>query len=214
MHCPPSFAGHIGGSKILAESNWEYFLSSLAGLAAPREAGDTNRLRARVDGLKARTTQADMLVSMNALEFSNLAELLPRIRVPVLVVHPPEQQWVSQEEASRTAALAPNGRLVVLKGADFFGGVEAANAITSFFEDMQTAVNAKGSEIDEGRHDLSHREVEVLRLVAVGKTNREIADELFISLNTVMRHVSHIYDKAGVSNRAQAAVYARVHGIA
>jgi len=60
---------------------------------------------------------------------------------------------------------------------------------------------------------LSVREAEVLRLVATGKSNQQIADELVISLNTVNRHVSNIYAKTGSANRAQAAVYARDHGL-
>jgi NarL family two-component system response regulator LiaR len=55
---------------------------------------------------------------------------------------------------------------------------------------------------------LSEREVEVLRLVATGRTNQQIADELFISLNTVARHVSNIFNKADVANRTEATAYA------
>ena len=55
---------------------------------------------------------------------------------------------------------------------------------------------------------LTQREVEVLRLVAEGKTNREIAEELFISLRTVANHVTNILSKTGAANRAQAATYA------
>jgi DNA-binding NarL/FixJ family response regulator len=55
---------------------------------------------------------------------------------------------------------------------------------------------------------LTHREVEVLRLLAQGKTDREIAEELFISHHTVMRHVSHILSKLDVDSRSAAAVSA------
>jgi DNA-binding CsgD family transcriptional regulator len=55
---------------------------------------------------------------------------------------------------------------------------------------------------------LSEREVDVLRLLAQGKGNQQIADELVISLNTVRRHVSNILDKTGLSNRTEAGVYA------
>jgi DNA-binding NarL/FixJ family response regulator len=61
---------------------------------------------------------------------------------------------------------------------------------------------------------LSEREVEVLRLVALGKTNQQIADELVISLNTVLRHVSSIFNKTGAANRMEAANYARARGLA
>jgi DNA-binding NarL/FixJ family response regulator len=47
--------------------------------------------------------------------------------------------------------------------------------------------------------------VEVLRLVAAGRSNREISNELEISVNTVDRHVSNILTKIGASNRAEAA---------
>ena len=60
---------------------------------------------------------------------------------------------------------------------------------------------------------LSEREVEVLRLVALGKTNSQIADELVISVNTVQRHVGNILTKTGQANRTQAASYAHRAGI-
>ena len=58
---------------------------------------------------------------------------------------------------------------------------------------------------------LSDREVQVLRLLSAGKTNRHIAQELFISDRTVARHVSNIFDKLGVSTRAGATAWAYQH---
>jgi DNA-binding CsgD family transcriptional regulator len=55
---------------------------------------------------------------------------------------------------------------------------------------------------------LTPREIEVLRLVATGKTNRAIAGELFLSEKTVARHVSNIFTKLGLSSRAAATAYA------
>jgi DNA-binding CsgD family transcriptional regulator len=63
-------------------------------------------------------------------------------------------------------------------------------------------------------HGLSDREVEVLRLIAAGRSNQQIADELVISLNTSRRHVSNIFDKIDVGNRAEATAYAKDHGLA
>jgi DNA-binding CsgD family transcriptional regulator len=60
---------------------------------------------------------------------------------------------------------------------------------------------------------LSEREVQVLRLVAAGKTNRAIADQLFISEKTVARHVSNIFDKLGVSSRTGATAWAFQHDL-
>jgi DNA-binding NarL/FixJ family response regulator len=58
---------------------------------------------------------------------------------------------------------------------------------------------------------LSLREVQVLRLVAAGKTNRSIADELFLSEKTVHRHLSNIFAKLDVSSRSAATAYAFEH---
>jgi len=60
---------------------------------------------------------------------------------------------------------------------------------------------------------LSEREVEVLRLVAAGKSNRDIADALVISPNTAAHHVRNIFGKIGAANRVEAASYATRHGL-
>jgi DNA-binding NarL/FixJ family response regulator len=60
---------------------------------------------------------------------------------------------------------------------------------------------------------LTPREVQVLRLVAAGKTNRSIAGELFISEKTVARHLSNVFVKLDLSNRAAATAYAYEHGL-
>lgn len=60
---------------------------------------------------------------------------------------------------------------------------------------------------------LSEREIEVLRLLSTGLSNKEIAPLLFISESTVKTHVEHIIHKLGVSDRVQAAVWAARHGL-
>jgi DNA-binding NarL/FixJ family response regulator len=60
---------------------------------------------------------------------------------------------------------------------------------------------------------LTPRELEVLRLIARGETNRAIGESLVISEKTVSRHVSNIFDKLGVSSRSAATAYAYDHGL-
>ena len=60
---------------------------------------------------------------------------------------------------------------------------------------------------------LTDREVEVIRLLASGKSNKEIADQLFLSPKTVARHLSNIFTKTGAGSRAAATAYAYDHGL-
>lgn len=62
--------------------------------------------------------------------------------------------------------------------------------------------------------DLTERELEVLRLIGTGATNREIADQLVVSEGTVKNHVSNILSRLGLRDRTQAALYAHEHGLA
>ena len=60
---------------------------------------------------------------------------------------------------------------------------------------------------------LTNREIEVLRLLVRGLSNKEIAERLVISRKTAGSHVEHIYSKIGVSNRARASLFAMKHGL-
>ncbi len=62
-------------------------------------------------------------------------------------------------------------------------------------------------------HGLTTREIEVLRLVAAGESNRAIAAELVISEHTVARHLQNIYAKLDVSSRTAASAFAHAHGL-
>ncbi|HZQ35959.1 MAG TPA: LuxR C-terminal-related transcriptional regulator [Dehalococcoidia bacterium] len=60
---------------------------------------------------------------------------------------------------------------------------------------------------------ISPREVEVVRLIAAGRSTREIAAALSIAEGTVERHLTNLYGKIGVRNRAEATSYAHRHGL-
>ena len=72
--------------------------------------------------------------------------------------------------------------------------------------DASSAATPAGAEL---REPLSERELEVLALVASGKSNVEIASSLFVSLSTVKTHINNLYRKLGVRSRTQAIARAR-----
>jgi DNA-binding CsgD family transcriptional regulator len=78
--------------------------------------------------------------------------------------------------------------------------------------DEEVSVTARDG-VQSGATTLSPREMDVLRLLVDGKSDREIAAELFISHHTVMRHVSHILGKLGVESRTAAATWAVRHDL-
>jgi DNA-binding NarL/FixJ family response regulator len=89
------------------------------------------------------------------------------------------------------------------------------DAAKRLFEELGAdyCLNRLPEQTERGRSHgpLSDRESQVLRLLAAGKTNRELAEALFISEKTVARHVSNIFDKLGVSTRTGAAAWAYEH---
>lgn len=70
-----------------------------------------------------------------------------------------------------------------------------------------------GTSVADARSILTARELHILRLVATGRTNRAIADELVLSEKTVARHLSNIFNKLGVTSRAAATAYAYDHNL-
>lgn len=75
---------------------------------------------------------------------------------------------------------------------------------------LDAPTHGRGSTV---AHGLSDRELQVLRLVAAGRTNREVAGTLVLSEHTVRRHLQNIFVKLGVSSRTAAGAYAYEHGL-
>ncbi|MGH3010915.1 MAG: LuxR C-terminal-related transcriptional regulator [Gaiellaceae bacterium] len=117
-------------------------------------------------------------------------------------------------EAARTRVLL--GTACRRLGDDDAAGLELEAARAAFEElgagpDLARVDSVAASAASQSAHGLSPRELEVLRHVAGGKTNKEIAAELVLSERTIDRHVSNIFAKLGVSTRAAATAFAYEH---
>jgi DNA-binding CsgD family transcriptional regulator/pimeloyl-ACP methyl ester carboxylesterase len=144
----------------------------------------------------------------------DLAPYLERIAVPTLVVH---RRGLGAEIGVDYAAHIPGALLHLVEGSSWFmpGEEDPLPAILTFLTSNDerplsvTSATATGAVLD----GLSGREAQVLKRIAAGNTNSEIAGTLVLSPRTVERHIQNIYNKLGVHNRVEAANWAREHGI-
>ena len=93
---------------------------------------------------------------------------------------------------------------------------ETGEALVQALERVHAGETAGFDELESSMTSttLTQREQEVLALMALGKSNREIAHELYLSVDTVKTHVRTLFQKLGVSNRTQAALTAAEYGVA
>jgi two-component system response regulator NreC len=146
---------------------------------------------------------------------SSLAAI-PRMRqaseATAVVVLTMEDEPRFAREALRTGALG-----FVLKDAadaELVAAVRAAIQGIRYLNPQLGGLIAAAPETPPGPPDnLTEREVEVLRLVALGHTNAEISEQLYLSVRTVESHRAHVHQKAGRGTRAELVAYAREHGL-
>jgi pimeloyl-ACP methyl ester carboxylesterase/DNA-binding CsgD family transcriptional regulator len=156
----------------------------------------------------------------------DVTRLCGQVRAPTLVMHARDDAVVPFEEGRLLAALIPGSRFVPLEGTSHLlvpGGVAWERFFTELrgFLDQTQPAEARGGTAgaggtprvgaDTGVASLSRREREVMRLVAEGRTNEELARALGISPRTVERHLSNVYAKLRIEGKAaRAAAAARV----
>lgn len=196
-------APRLGALFQLAATDWELFTESMSQAALGwRDADSAQRWAAVV---RDATTPAEFRAFLKARRDWDVADQLGQVSAPTLVLHDPNNALASEERSRELAAGIPGASLRICETADGAPGDDALEAILAHV--------GLGQGQASGLTELTPRERDVLSLVVEGATNREIAERLFISVDTVTRHLTHIYAKTGTRNRSQAVRYALERGV-
>ena len=188
--------------------NWQLAAQMFAGLVAPRGSGEEIAALSRY---QRHSADADVAAALGELDLTSDARaFLPTLTMPALVLHRRGDRTVPISRGRELASLLPNARFVTLSGDSHLPWMddqrELQRALAGFLDD---AVPVESN----GDSPLTRRETEVLRLVAAGLSNREIASSLVLSEHTVHRHVANILRRLGQSSRAAAAAQATRAGL-
>ena len=211
----------------LMDQDWELTADMCVRIALGWSVGEVGRDAA--ENLRESVAPKAMRAALAAVGTFDVTELLPGLEAPTLVLHRRDIPWLPVDIASSLTSRIPGARLMVLEGnatAPYLGDSETvASAIEEFLgegsegrttqreaDSLPPEQNGSGSTRDYP-HGLTEREVEVLRRLAGGKTNSEIAEELHVSVRTVERHIANIYAKIGARGRANATAYALTHNL-
>jgi pimeloyl-ACP methyl ester carboxylesterase/DNA-binding CsgD family transcriptional regulator len=196
----------------LVDQDWDLFADAAATAWLGWGAGENARLVAQ--SLRGAATQAVARAWFAASEAIDVTPSLPRAVVPALVLHRQGERQIPPEVSRQLAEALPAGTLVELAGSSPTLFVEDARAdlelVTDFLVNGRIQVPVKVTRVD----GLTARELDVLRLLAAGDSNAEIARGLGISVNTVERHAANLYRKIGARGRADATAHALRHGLA
>ena len=143
-----------------------------------------------------------------------LLELYPECKVIVLTSYLDDNKMYPVIEAGAFSYLLKTSRANEIADA-----IRAAARGQSVLESQVAAKmmnrfrQPKAETIKPLHEQLTEREMDVLKCVAKGQSNQEVAEELFIGIKTVKFHVTNIFAKLGVDDRTQAAIYAHKHGL-
>jgi pimeloyl-ACP methyl ester carboxylesterase/DNA-binding CsgD family transcriptional regulator len=186
-----------------ARVNWQLAAQMLAGLLLPHGSGDEIAALSRY---QRHAASADVAAAFLELDLTSDARpFLPQLAMPALVLHRRGDRTVPISRGRELASLLPNARFIALSGDSHLPWMEdqreLQRALAGFLEDSVPVAS-------NGDSPLTRRETEVLRLIAVGLSNREIASSLVLSEHTVHRHVANILRKLTQSSRAAAATQA------
>jgi len=188
-------------------AHWGAGSRMLADVWLPGADADTRDRFARLQ--RAAATPEVAAAMLAAVYRTDVRELLPQVRAPALVIHRRDDRAMPFAQGRELAAGLPGARLVALDGDVHPPWLGDSAAVVAAVRAFLAPRRAAGDDAAP----LSEREAEVLRLVAEGLSDAEIAGRLIVSPHTVHRHVANIRTKLGQPSRAAAAAYAARRGL-
>jgi two-component system response regulator NreC len=199
----------LADDHVVVRSALRMLLEAEAGFEVVAEAGTADDAARYVLGHKPTVLILDLnMPGRSSLEaIPDIRAASPATEIVVLTMQ--------NESAFARRALQAGVRGYVLKEAadsELVQAVRSAAAGQTYLQPALGARMAAEPEFDRA-DDLSDREREVLRLIAVGHTNAEIAEQLFLSIRTVESHRAHIQQKLRLTGRAELVRYALDHGL-
>jgi two-component system, NarL family, response regulator NreC len=198
----------LADDHVVVRSALRMLLEAEPGFEVAAEAGDADSAVRYVRGHKPDVLILDLnMPGRPSLEaVPDVFAASPQTEIVVLTMQ--------DEPAFARRALQAGVRGYVLKEAADAELVQAVRSAAAGETYLQPALGARlVTEADAGDNDLSDREREVLRLIALGHTNAEIASKLYLSIRTVESHRAHIQQKLRLSSRAELVQYALEHGM-
>jgi pimeloyl-ACP methyl ester carboxylesterase/DNA-binding CsgD family transcriptional regulator len=194
------------------ETNWEVY-TQLAAHALLGWAESEAALQF-AEYIRAGITQDAARALVPEILKLNVWDDLPRVRCPTLVLHRPQLDLFPAGLMERVAASIPNAQLALLEGnstVPWLGDWRALPRTVYSFLGLTLEAQVEVDLEEPIDTALTNRESEVLARVASGLSNKEIAQQLSLSVHTVQRHVANIYSKIGARGRADATAYALKH---
>jgi DNA-binding NarL/FixJ family response regulator len=190
-------------------------LSIQPGITVVGTAADGREAIEKVAALEPNVVLMDVrMPELNGVEaVAILHQRAPGCRVVMLTTFDDEEYVVQALRAGASGYLLKD-----LPARELADAVRLANAGVVQFDPAAAArlANALGRPariVDQAGQALTAREIDVLRLIAEGCSNREIAARLYLSEGTVKNHISRILGRLGMRDRTQAAIYARTNGL-
>jgi DNA-binding CsgD family transcriptional regulator len=198
----------------LVTQDWDLFADSAAQAWLGWGSGETGRLTAAA--FRSAAAPATAQAWFSAALSIDVSERVAQVTAPTLVLHRQGEGQLPVEVSRSLAEALPHGRLIVLPGSSPTLFLEYARGDLDLVTEFLTSgrILAPGPvRVARDDSELTGRELDVLRLLAAGDSNAEIARRLGIAVHTVERHVSNLYRKIGARGRADATAYALRGGL-